>query len=314
MEVQEVLPKVLVKEDVNFDEWKCRCSGINAMMTTARGCEPLTDKQWETVKELGAKMDAGKATDKQKLEYARLLQKNEDSKTVTLGDSAIAYLLESYAWETERMCSITKEMDVESFDRGRKTEPESIELLSFVDTTLYVKNEERFENEFLSGIPDILEIGGRALVDDSGGSEIYWTKKIRDIKSCRDYPLFLYKIHKGLDPGNREQVAGYGDILECEDLGVAFTLPTMPETIRNGYMYRLAQKMDVATTDNPEFKRAWAELERSMIFKHMPPESRVYKIPVEPFTTSEQSAVYDRVKVCREWLNNFHEMYSKLNK
>src|ERR1700761_2290869 len=275
MEVQESLPKGLVKEDVNFDEWKCRCSGINAMMTTARGCEPLTDKQWETVKELGAKMDAGKATDKQKLEYARLLRKNEDSKTVTLGDSAIAYLVEAYAWETQRMCSITKEMDVESFDRGRKTEPESIELLSFVDTTLYVKNEQRFENNFLTGIPDILSLIVAA-------NNTYSANKVRDIKSCRDYPLFLYKIHKGLDPGNREQVAGYGDILECEDLGVAFTLPTMPETIRNGYMYRLAQKMDVATTDNPEFKRAWAELERSMIFKHMPPESRVYKIPVDP--------------------------------
>jgi hypothetical protein len=182
-----------------------------------------------------------------------------------------------------------------------------VELLSFVDTTLYVKNEQRFENNFLTGIPDILSIIVSA-------DNTYRANKVLDIKSCRDYPLFLYKIHKGLDPGNREQVAGYGDILDCEDLGVAFTLPTMPETIRNGYMYRLAQKMDVATTDNPEFKRAWAELERSMIFKHMTPESRVYKIPVDPFTTTEQSAVYDRVKVCRDWLNNFHEMYQKLNK
>jgi hypothetical protein len=31
-------------------------------------------------------------------------------------------------------------------------------------------------------------------------------------------------------------------------------------------------------------------------------------------TSTEQSALYDRVKIGREWLNNFHEAYQKLNK
>ena len=87
----------------------------------------------------------------------------------------------------------------------------------------------------------------------------------------------------------------------------------MPEEMRNGYMMKLAYKMGAATTEDPEFKKAWANLERSMIFKHMPPEKRVYKIPVDPFEKSEQLAVYERVKNCQEWLNNFHEIYSKLN-
>jgi hypothetical protein len=281
------------------------------MMSNSRENPPLTEKQEIELADLELRSTR---TAKQELRIAELVEKRTRSADVILSDTCIAYLVEAYAWETERMCSITKEMDVEYFERGRKTEPESVELLSFVDDTPYVKNEERFENAFLSGIPDILNIGGRNRVDDSGGTEIYWTKKIRDIKSCKDYPNFLYKIHKGVDPGNREQLAGYGDILECGDLGVAFTLPTMPEEMRNGYKMKLAYKMNAAIDQDPEFERAWANLERSMIFKHMEPAKRVYKIPVDPFTTSEQSAVYDRVKVCREWLNNFHEMYLQLNK
>lgn len=289
-------------EDVSFDKWKCRCSSIYKILTNGKGSEPLTDKQWVTVREIEAKIESGKATEKQKIEYTRLLQKDKDSEKAVLGDSAIGYLLESYAWETEKMFSITKEMDVEFFERGKKTEPESVKLISEVDKTEYLKNEHRFENEFLSGIPDVIKV-----------CENFTAKAIRDIKSTKDYPTFLYKMHKGLDAGNREQLQGYGDILDCGDLGVAFTLPTMPESIRNGYKMKLAYKMDEVSTESPQFLKAWAELERSMIFNHMPAHKRTYKVPIDPFTKEEQIQVYDRVKVAREWLNNFHKQYLKLN-
>lgn len=290
-------------QDINFDKWKCRCSGISKMMANSAQNPPLTEKQEARVIELTDKGDKnGFLPPGQALELAALLEKAERSKDVVLSDTCIGYLVEAYAWETEGMCSITKEMDVEYFERGRKTEPESIELLSFVDDVAYLKNETRFGNDFLSGIPDVLKI-----------SDDFKAKRIRDIKSCKDYPLFLYKIHKGVDPGNAEQLQGYGDILECGDLGVAFTLPTMPESIREGYKIKLAYKMNAAIDQDKEFEKAWANLERSMIFKHMDPRKRVYKIPVDPFTPSEQAAVYERVKVCREFLHNFDEMYKKLN-
>lgn len=289
--------------DSQLQKWKCRCSAISKMMANSKDNQPLTEIQEKRLLELDEKANAGNITEKQGIELTALICKRRNSRNVILSDTCISYLIEAYAWETEGMCSITKEMDVEYFDRGRKTEPESIELLSFVDNTPYLKNEERFENDFLSGIPDVLNI-----------SKEFTAKAIRDIKSTRDYPTFLYKMHKGLDAGNEEQLQGYGDILECGDLGVAFTLPTMPESIRNGYKMKLAYKMDCAIDQDKEFEKAWTNLERSMIFGHMTPEKRVYKIPVHPFEKSMQHAVYERVKVCREWLFNFHESYERLNK
>jgi hypothetical protein len=290
------------KIDPDWQKWKCRCSAINNMMSASRDNAPLTEIQKKRVAELMDKVYIGNITPKQKEELAVLNLKDENSKTVVLSDSCVGVLLDAYAWETEKMFSVTKEMDVEAFDRGRKTEPESIKLLSEVDGTCYLKNEERFENDFLSGIPDVMDI-----------SEEFTARRIRDTKSTKDYPMFLYKIHKGLDPGNAEQLQGYGDILQCGDLGVAFTLPTMPQDIREGYKYRLALKMGEATTESPRFLRAWADLERSMVFDHMPAKKRVYKIPVQPFEKEYRQAVYEKVKVCREWLFNFHEMYLKLN-
>jgi hypothetical protein len=296
---------------IDWSKWKCRCSAISKMMANSNENPPLTEKQAARLIELAEKADkTGTLTPNQTLELATLVDKAENSKNVILSDTCISYLVEAYAWETEQMCSITKEMDVEYFERGRKTEPGSIELLKKVDKVDYLKNEFRFENEFLSGIPDIL--GLHACLDDlyDGPPTV---SKIRDIKSCKDYPTFLYKIHKGLDPGNADQLAGYGDILECGDLGVAFTLPTMPDSIREGYKIKLAYKMNAAIDQDKEFEKAWANLERSMIFDHIDPRKRVYKIPVAPFEKTEQLAVYERVKHCREWLNNFHTMYLKLN-
>lgn len=292
----------MITNPITFEKWLCRCSCISRMMSNARGSEPLTDKQWITVRKLEAKIDNGKATEKQRIEYTRLLQKDKDSEKIVLGDACVQYLLEAYAWETEQMCSITKEMDVEYFDRGRKTELESVELLSFVDDIPYVKNETRFENKFLSGIPDILKI-----------SDDFKAKAIRDIKSTNDYPTFLYKIHKGTDTANEFQLKGYGDILNCNDLSVVFTLPTMPQSIREGYKMKLAYKMDEVTTESPRFLKAWAELEHSMIFDSIPPHKRVYKIPVNPFSEQDKQRVYDRVKIAREWLNSFHERFKSLN-
>lgn len=293
-------------KDVKWEFWKCRCSAISKLMTTAKGYEGLTEAQEKELQRLDAKAESGTITPKQKEELAYLIQKQEKGKQVVLGDDAVRYLLDAYAWETEGMCSITKEMDVEYFDRGRQTEPESIDLLSLVDGYRYVKNDYRYENDFLSGIPDILK-----LFNNPEGQEVS-VGAIRDIKSTKDYPTFLFKMHKGLDSGNKEQLQGYGDILKCGDLGVAFTLPDMPESIRNGYKMKLAYKMDEVSTESPRFLQAWNELERSMKFKHMDPDKRVYQIPVVAFKKAEQQAVYERVKIGREWLFSFDRVYRKI--
>lgn len=268
-------------------------------MASSRSNPVLTEKQAEELKILENKMTM---TTVQKERMAELLVKRENSSKVILSDTCIAYLMDVYAWETGRRVRVSKEMDVEYLQKGKLVEVDSIELLSFVENVPYKKNAERVFNDFLSGEPDIFT-----------GEQIMQATKITDIKSIWDHPTFLCKLNTGVANGNTEQVQGYGDITGAKDLEVANCLVNMPPIQISDYKRRLMYKMEVATDENPDFKAAWEIMLRSMMFDNIPPNQRVHKIPVAPFTDFERQAVYDRVKVCRDWLCQFDESYQKLN-
>lgn len=269
-------------------------------MSNSRDNPPLTELQEARLMELIQKRENDKITEKQMLEMVTLLQKRENSKSVVLSDTCIQYLTEAYAWEVFQKFNVTKELDIEYMQKGREVEDESIELLSFVRDRPYSKNEDRIENDFLSGHPDVFS-----------GEQLKGASYITDMKNCWSLPGFLYKIHKGLDDGYSDQVGGYGDICECGNLSVTYALVNTPESIRNGYKFRLASKLNVIDVEHTQ---QWKQIEASMMFDgDIPHYQRIYEIPVEPFTKDYQSKVYNRVKHARDWLNNFHELYLKLN-
>lgn len=284
---------------MEWNKFKVRCSAINKIMANSRSNPVLTEKQAERLKDLESKSSL---TANQMMEVGELLTKKANSSKVILSDTCIGYLMEVYAWETGRRIRVSKEMDIEYLQKGRLVEQDSIELLSFVEDILYQKNTERISNDFLSGEPDIFS-----------GEQIMAATKITDIKSIWDHPTFLCKLNTGVANGNTEQLQGYGDITGALDLEVANCLVNMPPIQVSDYKRRLMYKMEVATDENPEFVAAWEVMLRSMIFDNIPANQRVHKIKVEPFTDFERQAVYDRVKVCRDWLCIFDETYRKMN-
>jgi hypothetical protein len=240
-------------------------------------------------------------TEKQQAELADLKVKQDNGTKIVLSDTCIEYLLEEYSWKTVKKKAVSKEMDIEYTQKGRLAEDASITLLCRVDKAIYVKNTQRVNNEFLSGEPDIFL-----------GPTIMEAEQIEDIKSIWDYPGFLKKIINGLDAIYDWQLKGYMDITGARKGNVANCLVDMPPTIINDYKRRLFYRLGVATDEAPEYKLAEAELVHSMTFQDIPMSQRVFKFPVEPFTPEQQQRVYDRVKVCREWLAEFHEQYQRL--
>jgi hypothetical protein len=77
--------------------------------------------------------------------------------------------------------------------------------------------------------------------------------------------------------------------------------------------WAVTRKMGATTPESPEMLKEWPKWEKSMRFDHIAPHKRVNKIKIDPFTDSKRQKFYDRVKMGREWLNNFHERYQKLN-
>ncbi len=279
---------------IDWNKFKCRCSAILKMMSNSRSNPLLTEKQVVRLSELENKETL---TETMRREMAELLVKKDNGKKIILSDSCIEYLMEVYAWETEGMIPVGKEaIDNLTTRKGREAEKEAIALVSIHDGELYLEHKDRIENDFLSG-----------QIDCYLGDDVLSAKTVVDIKNSWDYPTFLKKINTGLENGQEEQLQGYGDITGSKELYVANCLITASEEIISEMKYRVANRMGALTQESPEFVEEWAKWERSMRFTHMKPQSRVSKIKVESFSEIRRQQVYDRVKICREWLNNFHE-------
>lgn len=288
-----------INTEINWQEFKCRCSAINQMLSEKQGAAPLTENQLARIKELEEKE---KITDKQKAELTELTMRRDKPKEIVLSDTCIGYLMEHYAWVTEEAVCVSKEMDIDYFKKGKLQEDEGIKLLSDIDGIRYEKNTFRLSNYFLTGEPDVIR-----------WLNVTNAKLIYDTKLSWDYPGFLKKINQPIENGNKQQIQGYLDLTNCSDGYVADVLVNMPETIINDYRWRLAKQMDAVTLESPDFLIAEEKMLKSMVFDRIPKHKRVFKKKVEPFTAFEKQKVYDKVKVCRDWLYKFDEAYQKLN-
>lgn len=294
-----ILKHQIINMKVNWDEFKLRCSGIRKALSTKQGSEPLSEIQEKRLKELEAKQSP---TDKQKDEITKLILKREKSKNIVLSDTCIDYLMEVYAWKTQGMVSVIKELqEIPQTSKGKKVETDSLLLLCKYDGVIYNTHKERIYNDFLSGE-----------VDSFVGDHIYQAKNVTDIKSAFDYPIFLRKLHDDLEIGQREQVAGYCDITGASEGFIAHCLVDNPEEDILDAKWKLAKKMNVLTDESPEFLMEWEKIERSMRFSHIPERQRVHKIPVELFSEKEKQEIYDRVKFLRDWLWKFDESRQSL--
>lgn len=284
---------------LNFDNFKVRCSRVVNVLSENQSSQRLTELQVKRMKELE---DKPSRTEKQDGELALLRLKEEKSKEVMLSQTYIEYLMEAYAWETERCIPINKEtLDTPQMRKGKLGEVEAGMLLSMVDNVAYLQDKQRIFNDYLSGE-----------IDYYLGEDIYSATNVTDIKNSFDYPTFLKKIITGLERGQEEQVQGYLDITGSPVGYIANCLISMPKEMIADEKFKLLRKLNCATEESPEFIEKWAIYYHSINFERIDPRLRVNKIKIQPFTQEKRQFLYDQVKRGRDFLNKFHEERLKL--
>ena len=285
---------------INFDDFKCRCSKIGAVLAVSAENKPLTPKQLEDIKKYENKPNL---TPTQAADLIRLKAKMDAPPEITYSLTCIEYLTEWYSWYVHGKKPVDREaMDMIPTEKGKKVQTESILLLSKVEGKLYIENKERVSNDYLSGEPDVYE-----------GNNIMSANSITDMKNSVDHPCFLKQIVSPLEKNYIKQIKGYGDITGAKDLSITRALVNMPPEMIMDYQDRIARKMGVIDRETQSFQEEWAIWERSMIFDDIPMHQRIHKTKVEPFTEEERTFLYDRIKYCRDWLWKFHEQYSTMN-
>jgi hypothetical protein len=181
-------------------------------------------------------------------------------------------------------------------DKGIQGEPESIQLLSLVEGEFFFKNEEKMENEWFTGHPDLI------LNKEDGTLEVW------DIKTSWEMDSFMPKLIETPDKGYEAQLNVYYSLLGAQGGAIAYCLTSAPQSILEAEKRKLLFSMNVATEFSPEYVLASQELEKLMVFEDIPPEERVIVQRV-PKNDELIQKMKDKVPILRQWLSDFHKKH-----
>jgi len=277
---------------VDWSKSLFRCSCISKIMTEGKGAV-LTEKQAQELERL---QGLPKRTEKQEETILELTAKKDAPPK--LSDTCISYLKEVYVWYKYGKEPVGGSERSIYTKKGKMVEEESIMMLSRADGTRYTKNEVRFNNEYLTGEPDIIANDGQ---------------KIIDIKSSYDFATLLSNYGFPLNPAYYAQVQGYMALTGATEAEITYCLVSMPQEIINGEKRRLFYTMNPATEEDPLYVRAVERMENNYTFDEVPINERMLRFPVQKDEQYIQR-VYKRIEECRRWLIEFDEIHSNLYK
>jgi len=200
---------------------------------------------------------------------------NARSKTETLSKTTKTYLEE---WSKEQIYNRKKEVFSKYIDKGNAVEVESLNYIAQeLDIPNLIKNEESFENGFLTGTPD-------AILDDALQHYIIDVKNSWD---CFSFPLYYSSVP------NKDyywQAQGYMALTDISRYKLIYTLMDTPEELIQREFF------GDESTNLVEFASK---------YKYSDIESK-YRIKVFEIYRNEEDIrkIYDRVEECRSYLKS----------
>lgn len=199
-----------------------------------------------------------------------------------MGETCKSYLKELYR---ESKYGIRKEVVSKYIDKGLMVEDSAIALYSTKYDGFYTKNDEWFKNEFISGTPDIVS-----------------ENEVIDIKSSWNLFTMPFKDEE-INKGYYYQLMGYMALTGLKKAKLAYCLIDTPPQLVQDEKRRLSWQMGCIDGMNPEYLEACAEIDKSHDFSHITMDERIVEFEIERDEEVIQ-AIYDRVKLCRDYLNS----------
>jgi hypothetical protein len=163
---------------------------------------------------------------------------------------------------------------------------------------LFVKNQEKLENEWFTGHPDIF-----------AGESIWKATEVHDIKSPWDVDTFTPCLLDDVDEGYELQLQVYFDLTGAREGSVAYCLVDTPDIMIQDELLSLKFKMNLIDESvSPEYQVAAAEIVKSMTFEDIDYRERVIKKPVVRDDVLIQK-MKDKVPRLRSWMAWFEDLH-----
>jgi len=294
----------------NFSETLIRCSSIGHIMTESRGksnLEKYNDAvallaeeniKYEAIANKTSKSAFNKVAkiEKVEAEIAELLPLKDKYE---LSETCKSYLVQAYVLSKYNR---VLEIQTKQMVKGTLSEEEAIDMFSVLEKRPYSKNTERIKNKWISGTPDLFS-----------GSNVQDSEEIIDIKSCWDIFTFLKNVQEPENDMYYWQMQGYLALTGAKIGTIAYCLVNTPESIVEGEKWNLLKRMDVATEEDPTFKKEFEKLKANRIFDDIPMSERLLTYSVER-NDEDIEKMYRRVELCREFLAEFEEIHLKFSK
>ena len=192
----------------------------------------------------------------------------------TMGQTCITYLEN---WVKEQVYSKRKELYGNAIMKGTLQEDSAIELLSEVHGFM-VKNERFFENEYMTGTPDIL------------------TDIVRDVKcsqDCFSFPLFESEVDKGY----WYQLQGYMSLTGLKKASLDYCLVDSPDFIIDSDARKEAFKLGLDEVDEELYNKIKARHS----YENTPIELRIKSFAFD-YDADAIKAIEARVIECRNYI------------
>ena len=216
-----------------------------------------------------------------------------DKEAGVLSKTAQKHLIEVYIAEKYGR---KRDIQTKQMKKGIEAEQDSIDLLSMYLKLLFSKNEERFKNDFITGLPDI--INGDTIID---------------IKSSYDLWTFLGNIPDKLDNLYYWQMQSYMWLTGTRKATIAYCLVNTPESIIQQEKYYLLKKMDVISEESPEFIKEAMKVEFNMTFDDISINERILTFNVNR-SEDDILRIENKVLKARTFLQELEQTHLNFNK
>lgn len=211
-----------------------------------------------------------------------------------LSKTAMSFLTERYAWFKYEKRMATKGSYLAFLEKGNLLESPSIQVISNMDNIRYIKNEVKKTNDYLVGIPDI--------VDEEHG-------KIIDIKASWNLKTFL-SARNGLDDKYWFQAQGHMDLFNVETSEICFVLLNTPDEIVQREFSKIVTSFVLGEITKEAYDEKMTNLSGAMVYNNIPIKRRVLRYRVDRDKTI-MPIIYKNVEKCRDFLKTFDKEHMK---
>lgn len=285
---------------MDFSKYKFACTQVGALMSNSKA--KWSEQAGKDLDKYNNKMIRGeKLSPAEEEKFLKRLEQQkacaENKIILSEGTKELLrsiYLSEVYGTRYKLLSPIPSE-GVPQMVRGIKTEGDCLLLLSQVDGRPYYKYKKHIENDWLTGILDVLD-----------APNLESATRIIDIKSSVDAESFFGKKESPFTPANKFQAQCYMDITGKEVAEITHCLVGYSdETVEEQYQL-LKDKMCPDGVETKEFFSKWDKVESDLRYSFLPAEVRVVGIKIYR-DEDVISEIHDTITACREWMNNYHK-------